>query len=320
MTLFNLVNTITDIAKAQPNMGSVFVGDVYELNHRQDVQYPAFVLTQQQHRKNPNTEITTYNLNLFVVDRLTDDKENRLDVQSHSIKNLENIVGGLYDLPVTIINDFTINTFEERFNDVCAGAYISLNCQIQESDCDFDTFIEFIPTSKLTDLYVTENGTYTAEYGYKTVEVDVAGPEYEQIDAVLTSQNPELHELGSFDKVDVVVEGDKLEKELTPRATSFKDNTKIYTDVDVKIKTQPTLKMRRNNETLSMKMAGAFPETLEIDVPTQEITLTENGTWESPKDYNYAHKVTVNVPDPPTVSSKTVAHIRELILIQMLLI
>lgn len=297
MNLYNLIKHIEEVAKAQPGMGSCFTGDIYNLNHYQDLSYPAFVSTQRQHRVETNSEFNTWNLVLFVVDRLTESKDNRLQVQSYAIQCLQDILKTLEQLPISL-GSYTINTFEERFNDVCAGAFLEVSISTPLSECGDSNFLHFITLEDLTDIKIVKNGTYTAPVGYKTVEVEVPGPDYEQIDEVLTSDNPELHREGSFDKVDVVVEGDKLEKELTPRATSFKDNTKIYTDVDVKIKTQPTLKMRRNNETLSMKMVGAFPETLEIDVPTQEITLTQNGTWESPKDYNYAHKVTVNVPDP----------------------
>lgn len=185
MTLKEIVNSIVSIAKAQPNVNSTFVGDIYELNHYNDVDYSAFVVTQQQHNINNEEGYIAYNFNLFYVDRLTADESNRLDVQSTAISFLNAVIADLEMLGL-IINDYTINTFNEKFNDVCAGAYATLAIRANGADCG-DNVIKIITDQDLTTLTVTENGTYKGLY--KEVNVNVSGTTV--LDELVITENGE---------------------------------------------------------------------------------------------------------------------------------
>ena len=159
-----------------PNIEYVVYGDVYELNHIQNVTYPAVVVTVGQHTSNLDNYYFNYRLNIFYVDRLTDDKVNKIDVHANSIIFINSILKALDD--EYIVSDYEIFNFNERFNDVCAGAYASCRIQMPISECyDYPGGDGKTPEiiSNLEDLNITENGTYSAPYGtaYKNVNVDV---------------------------------------------------------------------------------------------------------------------------------------------------
>ena len=73
MTLYKLVQDVCNLGKAQPNVNFVTQGDIYQLNHNQDVDYPAFVVTQGTHSGSDYDE-EQFTLTLFAVDRLVSDK------------------------------------------------------------------------------------------------------------------------------------------------------------------------------------------------------------------------------------------------------
>lgn len=159
-----------------PNIEFVVYGDVYELNHIQDVTYPAVVVTVGQHTSNLDNYNFNYRLNIFYVDRLTDDKENKIDVHANSITFINSLLKALDD--EYIISDYEIFNFNERFNDVCAGAYVGCRIQMPISECyDFPDGGVPMPEiiSNLEDINITENGSYSAPRGtaYKTIDVDV---------------------------------------------------------------------------------------------------------------------------------------------------
>lgn len=159
-----------------PNIEYVVYGDVYELNHIQNVTYPAVVVTVGQHTSNLDNYNFNYRLNIFYVDRLTDDKVNKIDVHANAIIFINSLLKALDD--EYIISDYEIFNFNERFNDVCAGAYVSCRIQMPISECyDFPGGGVPIPEiiNNLEDINITENGVYSAPYGtaYKNIDVDV---------------------------------------------------------------------------------------------------------------------------------------------------
>ena len=172
-----LFGKIKQLSKSlDPNIEYVVYGDVYELNHIQNVTYPAVVVTVGQHTSNLDNYNFNYRLNIFYVDRLTDDKENKIDVHANAIIFINSLLKALDD--EYIISDYEIFNFNERFNDVCAGAYVSCRIQMPISECyDFPDGGVPMPEiiSNVEDINITENGVYSAPYGtaYKNVNVDV---------------------------------------------------------------------------------------------------------------------------------------------------
>ena len=172
-----LFDKIKHLSKSlDPNIEYVVYGDVYELNHIQNVTYPAVVVTVGQHTSNLDNYYFNYRLNIFYVDRLTDDKVNKIDVHANAIIFINSLLKALDD--EYIISDYEIFNFNERFNDVCAGAYVSCRIQMPISECyDFPDGGVPMPEiiSNLEDIKITENGVYSAPYGtaYKNVDVNV---------------------------------------------------------------------------------------------------------------------------------------------------
>lgn len=125
MKLTELIYKIIDIAKAQPNIGYAYEGSVYTLNELQDINYGAICITQTQHTETDG--IINYGFNIFYVDRLTDNKANKLEVQSIGIETLSNICAVLCDTFGVDILSKTFHPFTERFDSECAGVYMEIN-------------------------------------------------------------------------------------------------------------------------------------------------------------------------------------------------
>lgn len=135
MKLFSLIKYIEDICKTIPNVNTVLVGDVYDLNELQDIKYSAMVITEQNHSHNVDNDYDVFGLNIFYVDRETSDKSNILDVHSHATEALERVVEAIEEIGGLIENQYSITTFVERFDSVCAGAYATLNVRVYNEDC-----------------------------------------------------------------------------------------------------------------------------------------------------------------------------------------
>ena len=137
MTLYELIENIKNLGKSEPNVSFVTQGDIYELNHQQDIDYPAFVVTQGTHFGSAENGVENYGLTLFLVDRLTSDKSNELDVQSWADTGLKNIISRIEEHNLGVIQgQYTVQTFKEKFDSLCAGAYVSLNIQVQVLECN----------------------------------------------------------------------------------------------------------------------------------------------------------------------------------------
>lgn len=124
MNLAQLVERLKAVALAQPSIRTVVENDVFRLNAMASVKYGVFAFTQGQHRANIDTGVTTFTFSLFYVDRLTEDASNEVEVQSVGIETLTNIIQTLAD--EFGVSTWTINTFNQRFADLCAGAYATV--------------------------------------------------------------------------------------------------------------------------------------------------------------------------------------------------
>lgn len=137
MTLKECIYYIKDVCKSQPNCGNVFFGDVYQLNKMENVQYPAYCITQQTHTLQYTNDFLRCRFYLFYIDRTNDSGSDELDVQSTAMETLQNILNAIMDSNDVDVNDAytTINTFKERFNDIASGAYVDFEVLIPISDC-----------------------------------------------------------------------------------------------------------------------------------------------------------------------------------------
>lgn len=136
MNLKSVIEKIKEKASNIPNIGFISTSDIYDLNNS-DINYPAFVLTQNTHNLNLIEGFMTYSFNLFYVDRLTESKDNEIDLNSIAMSNLGGIILQLYDEGI-MTNEATFVSFTERFQSLCSGAYASINFNVPISECEFD--------------------------------------------------------------------------------------------------------------------------------------------------------------------------------------
>lgn len=125
MTLQEIVERIWELAGKQPNINTIVrTNDIYDLNALQDVKYAAFCLTQQPHTQDDN--FIYFNFYLYYADRLRSDKSNKLQIQSHSISVLKNIIAGLQEDGTLEVSQITYTPFTQKFESETAGAYAAI--------------------------------------------------------------------------------------------------------------------------------------------------------------------------------------------------
>lgn len=128
MTLAQIIAKMEAVALEQPSIRTVVSNDVFRLNSMPDTKYGVFAYTQGQHRANLDRETMTFTFSLFYVDRLTEDGGNEVEVQSTGVSTLANIIRELAD--DFGIYDWSVDTFNQRFKDLCAGAFASVAIEI----------------------------------------------------------------------------------------------------------------------------------------------------------------------------------------------
>ena len=124
MTLQEVIRRIETEAGRNPLVNTIVENDVFKLNGVPDVRYGVFAWTQGTHSAGADSDERRYTFNLFYVDRLLADRSNQIDVQSAGVEVLDNILRSLAD--DFGVESWSIVTFNQRFNDDCAGAYVTV--------------------------------------------------------------------------------------------------------------------------------------------------------------------------------------------------
>lgn len=205
MTLYAIIRILQQIALLQPNVRTSSCGSLFEyMNTNPSIDYNVVHITQTSHRL--EEDVDYYGLNIFYISRLDDTLENnRLLIQSTGKEVLTNIIKtfaeeyGVVDYPTMIFTPFS-----QRFQDECAGVYVSVELGIPIDyicpEDDYGEIGEVIPDKdvKLQSKKITikNNGTtiVKADLGYEglskvTVEVDVEGGEARLYDLTATTNS-----------------------------------------------------------------------------------------------------------------------------------
>lgn len=124
MTLLEFIKIMEGVASHQPAVKMIVQDSVLRLNDNPSDKYGAFVWTQGQHTEGLDSDFRTLRFSLFYVDRLLNDKSNQAEIQSTGIEVLSNIIRTLAD--TFSVNDWSIDTFTQRFTDECAGAWATV--------------------------------------------------------------------------------------------------------------------------------------------------------------------------------------------------
>ena len=182
MTLFDIIRNLQAIAAQEPSVRSVSDGDIYDaLNAAVDIKYGVFHITQDTHTTNGDLDV--WGLNLFFIDRLLDNGENRLSIQSAGITILENVLKRFADtFGAEYLNNIVYTPFTQRFKDNCAGVFCKISIStVMDNLCEEGGKIVLVKNQDKS-IDITSNGRYnvTPDYGYSglgmvDINVDVQG-------------------------------------------------------------------------------------------------------------------------------------------------
>ena len=143
MTLKEAIKVIEVVASQQPSVNMIVENDVFRLNAKADARYGVFAWLQGQHSTSIDSNTLSLQFTFFYVDRLTGDKSNQLEIQSVGIQTLDNILRKLDDLGMWVSNNYTFQTFNQRFLDECAGVFTNVTIDIPISSVCSESFADF---------------------------------------------------------------------------------------------------------------------------------------------------------------------------------
>lgn len=130
MTLRDTIAAIERLAAAEPAVAMIVRNDVFRLSTIPDAKYGVFAWTQQQHTIPVSADTLRYTFNLFYVDRITENIDNEIQIQSTGVQVLGNVLRGLPALGVYQAGDAVVRTFNQRFEDACAGAFATVTLEV----------------------------------------------------------------------------------------------------------------------------------------------------------------------------------------------
>lgn len=130
MTLVQVIKAIEGIAGSQPSVNMIVRNDIFRLNACSESKYGVFGWLQQTHTTGVDSNLIRYQFTFFYVDRLTEDKSNQIEVQSVGIETLDNIIRQLDSIGLFVDNEYTMQTFNQRFLDECAGVFCNVTISV----------------------------------------------------------------------------------------------------------------------------------------------------------------------------------------------
>lgn len=171
MRYFELLNRLKNISTTHVLVHEYGEGDIYEYLNSGEHKYPCVFLTVSSIKS--SVIGTSYNFTLFYTDRLVDNSDNKVSVQSTGINVLQQIINRLLqEYPMCEVSNIDYTPFTEKFTDMCAGVFCDvvldnpLEKSSDEVECDNEGNFE----SKTITL--TKNGLYDV-IGYDKAIVDV---------------------------------------------------------------------------------------------------------------------------------------------------
>lgn len=140
MNYNQVLHRIKKYTLSLPYVSSAHIGDIYEyLNGKLNVIYATINIDITESTRNDN--LTSYNVYLYYVDRLTQDKSNHIEIKTTAEQVLNSIVN--YASTIGDITDgWTIRFFEQQFTDYCAGGYVQFQLDVPNlmGNCIIDKY------------------------------------------------------------------------------------------------------------------------------------------------------------------------------------
>ena len=167
MNYASLIKYIKDVAINNPLVKETIDGDIYQINSKEN-QYGVFCVTGNVATRNDHT--TTYEFTLFYVDRLLEDQSNKNVVQTDAIICIQSLCNFINqnNENINISTPINYQLFTQHFTDQCAGAFATINMEVEDSLGDCDLFYEGL----LLDPTGATSGTSILDNYYNKAEVE----------------------------------------------------------------------------------------------------------------------------------------------------
>ena len=161
MTLSNTIRFIEKVASLQPAIKTVVPNDIFRLNTMPDAEYAVFGWTQGTHSVSIEESFATYAFTFFYVDRLTADQGNQVEIQSVGVQVLDNIIRTLEQWGANPSTTCDYTTFNQRFNDECAGVFVRVSLQVPLNGVCEEGYFDF--NDDFNDDYATSGLAFNSE-------------------------------------------------------------------------------------------------------------------------------------------------------------
>lgn len=149
MTLKDFIGILETVSGNQPAVHTIVRNDVYRLNALPSVRYGVIAWHQIQHRVEGMQIYFSFRLvyadrlNLQDGNGLAEYGGNEIEIQSVAVRVLCNIIRTIADKGIHV-DGYTIDTFNQRFSDQCAGAYATVTFGVPvDGDCGEFGFADY---------------------------------------------------------------------------------------------------------------------------------------------------------------------------------
>lgn len=154
MTLKQVIKAFEIIASNQPSVNMIVQNDIFRLNNKSDARYGVFGWTQGTHTGGLDSGMFTYQFTFFYVDRLTESRDNQIEVQSVGIETLDNIIREMDARGLYVESNYTMQTFNQRFLDECAGVFCNVSISVPVASLCSESFADFLESDFNDDFMI----------------------------------------------------------------------------------------------------------------------------------------------------------------------
>ena len=275
MNLYDVLNKLNDIANKHKLISEYHNGDVYRIMNSAKNTYPVVVFTVDMLQN--YEDYSTLNAYMYFIDRLTDDEDNKINIQTNGINTINDIINKLCEVnEISVQRPLQYTFFTEKFGDMCCGVYANVSIQ-------FNNYSNCCENFNINTLDISENGEYILD------NIDVVN-----VNVQLKSSTITITENGVYNPADY--------------------QTDYFNEVTVDV--QPALQNKaleytENGEysvTNDEEFYGLKEVKINVAIPnvSTAVTITENGTMTLTPDNGYYNQVDIDVNVQPALESKTV--------------
>lgn len=310
MNLYDVLNKLSDIANKHKLIGSYHNGDVYRIMNSAKNTYPVVVFTVDMLQN--YQDYSTLNAYMYFIDRLTDDEDNKINIQTNGINVINDIINKLCEVnEISVPTPLQYTFFTEKFGDLCCGVYANVSIQ-------FNNYSNCCENFNLNTLTINENGEYILD-NIDVVTVDVQPTlqnktvEYTENGEYSVTNDEEFYGLKQV-KINVSIPNVSTAVTITENGTTIlTPDSGYYNQVDINVQVpEPTLESKTvditQNGTMNIAPDSAFGlsnvtvnTNVQPALQEKEISIGINERKEITPDTEYygLSKVVVQSPNVP---------------------